>query len=81
MPVHNQKRTALLPIHLFTKILKKVKEIMLPTFKTQDDILKDLASKVNENEQFFLGTRRGAPLSRTISLWKRGLAKSKANSL
>eukprot|EP00112_Aurelia_sp_Birch-Aquarium-sp1_P017834 Seg4174.3 transcript_id=Seg4174.3/GoldUCD/mRNA.D3Y31 product="hypothetical protein" protein_id=Seg4174.3/GoldUCD/D3Y31 len=59
---------------------QKVNKDHVSHIQTQDDILKDLASKVNENEQFFLVSRRGAPLSRIVSLWQRGSAKSKPTS-
>ena len=59
------------PVH---KDTQKGNEGNVAHIQTQADILKDLASKVNQNEQFFLVARRGASLSRMISLWQRGAA-------
>ncbi len=47
------------------------------TIKDKQDVIHALSSKVQENEQFFLTTRRKAPLSRILSLWQHQ-AKKKA---
>ena len=40
------------------------------------DVVRELSTKVNHDDQFFLVVRRGAPLSRTLSLWQRQSKKS-----
>lgn len=39
------------------------------------DVIKEISSRVNYGSQFFLTTRRKAPFSRILSLWKRQASK------
>ena len=43
--------------------------------KDKQDVIHALSSKVDGNEQFFITTRRKAPLSRVLSLWRRQAKK------
>ena len=43
--------------------------------RDKQDVIQALSSKVERNEQFFITTRRKAPLSRILSLWRRQAKK------
>ena len=45
------------------------------------DVVRELASKVNRSQQFFIVVRRGAPFSRILSLWHRQSLKSQPTNV
>jgi hypothetical protein len=52
-----------------------------PILMSHSDIVKNLASKVNRYEQFFLVIRRNAPLPRILKIWQRQASKSSVTNL
>lgn len=52
-----------------------------PAMKSYKDVVEELASKVNQSEQFFIVARRNAPLSRILKLWQRQASKSDVTNL
>ena len=49
--------------------------------KDYKDVVQELASKVQNDGQFFIATKRKAPFSRVISLWQRQATKSDATKV
>lgn len=52
-----------------------------PAMNSYEDVVKDLACKVNRSEQFFIVARPNAPISRILKLWQRQASKSYVTNL
>ena len=50
------------------------------TINSHVDVVKELASKLNQYEQFFIVARRNAPLPHILKLWQRQASKSQVTN-